>query len=77
MVWSEMFWYRHDRRRQVDTYGGEGQVKIKMAVQRVIILLPVEEQEAANDTCGQARGVDKDMIERDGQEFSIADIEEV
>ena len=69
--------YRHDRRRQVDTYGGEGQVKIKMAVQRVIILLPVEEQEAANDTCGQARGVDKDMTKRDGQEFSIADIEEV
>ena len=36
--------YRHDKRRQVDVYKGEGQVLTKFAVQSLILLLPVEEQ---------------------------------
>ena len=39
--------YRHDRRRQVDIYSGEGQVLTKMAIQSLVLLLPVEEQGAA------------------------------
>lgn len=63
--------YRHDARRKVDCYNGEGQAKVKMAIQRLVVLLPVEEQvmqHVEDDTRVQARG---------GHEFSVAEIEEI
>ena len=37
--------YKPDSRRDVAQYKGEGQVKTRVAVQRLVVLLPVEEQE--------------------------------
>ena len=36
--------YRPDNRRQPDAYTGEGQVNVRMAIQRLVVLIPVEEQ---------------------------------
>ena len=70
--------YKHDRRRQVDSYHGEGHVVVRMAIQRVIILLAVEEQLVdEEDTRAQARGADNDQLESVGQQFAAADIEEI
>ena len=36
--------YRPDARRKVDHYQGEGHVQVRLAVQRLVVLVPVEEQ---------------------------------
>ena len=38
-------YYKHDARRQVDRYVGEGMAKVRYAVQRLVVLLTVEEME--------------------------------
>ena len=44
--------YIHDKRRQVDIYKGKGQSLVKMAVQSLVILLPVEEQVQLREDTG-------------------------
>ena len=43
-------YYKHDVRRPTAQYKGEGQVQVRLAVQRLIILLPVEEREESWST---------------------------
>ena len=36
--------YRPDSRRPVQHYHGEGHVQVRLAVQRLVVLVPIEEQ---------------------------------
>ena len=56
--------YRGDSRREAKVYQGEGQTKVRMAVQRLIVLMPIEEIKALESG-------------EDDSEFGLADIHEV
>ena len=40
--------YKPDSRRDVHVYSGEGHVEVTLAVQRLVVLLPIEEQEESS-----------------------------
>ena len=48
--------YKSDVRRHSQSYSGEGQVAVRMAVQRLVVLLPVEDQELVDADLKQEVG---------------------